>query len=69
MALLALCRTECQSIAQMNPSASIAREALNQWNFVIAAYVIGVGATLALVAWSWLAMRRAERRRDRSREL
>jgi hypothetical protein len=65
---LALRRTECQSPAQMNDPASIAREALNQWNFVIAAYVVGVGATVALVVWSWLAMRRAERRRDRSRE-
>ena len=53
----------------MNDPASIAREALNQWNFVIAAYAVGVGATLALVIWSWIAMRRAERRRDRSREL
>lgn len=52
----------------MNDPASIAREALNQWNFVIAAYVMGVGATLVLVACSWIAMRRAERRRDRSRE-
>jgi hypothetical protein len=43
------------------------REALDQWNFVVAAYVIGVGATLALVAWSWLAMKRAERRRDEAR--
>jgi len=52
----------------MNAPAEITREALNQWNFVIAAYAIGVGSTLALVAWSWIAMRRAERRRDRSRE-
>ena len=43
------------------------REALDQWNFVTAAYVVGVGATLALVAWSWWAMRRAERRRDAAR--
>ena len=32
------------------------REALDQWDFVIAAYLVGVVATLALVAWSWLAM-------------
>jgi hypothetical protein len=44
------------------------REALDQWHFVVAAYSLGVGATLALVAQSWLAMRRAEARRDRSRE-
>lgn len=43
------------------------REALDQWQFVIAAYAVGGGATLALVAWSWLSMRSAERRRDRVR--
>jgi hypothetical protein len=43
-------------------------ESFDQWQFVIAAYALGGGATLALVAWSWLAMRRAEQRRDRSRE-
>jgi hypothetical protein len=44
------------------------REALDQWNFVIAAYAIGVIGTLAMVGWSWLSMRAAEARRDRSRE-
>lgn len=44
------------------------REVLNEWNFVIAAYAIGIGGTLLMVGWSWLSMRRAERRRDRSRE-
>lgn len=39
-------------------------EALDHWNFVIAAYAVGVGGTLAMVAWSWLAMTRAEKRRD-----
>ena len=43
------------------------REALDQWTFVTAAYAVGVGATLALVLWSWWAMRRAERRRDEAR--
>ena len=43
------------------------REALDQWDFVIAAYAIGVGATLALVVWSWLAMKRAEKRREEAR--
>jgi hypothetical protein len=42
-------------------------EALDHWTFVIAAYVVGVGATVALVAWSWLAMKRAERRREEAR--
>ncbi|MFA9199866.1 MAG: hypothetical protein ACEQR8_01580 [Cypionkella sp.] len=40
------------------------REGLDHWPFVLAAYVLGVVGTLALLAWSWLAMRRAERRRD-----
>jgi hypothetical protein len=43
------------------------REALDPWPFVIAAYALGVGATLARVAWSWLAMRRAETRREEAR--
>lgn len=43
------------------------REALDQWNFVIAAYLVGVAGTLAMVAWSWLAMKRAEARREESR--
>lgn len=43
-------------------------ENLGQWPFVIAAYVVGVGGTLAMAAWSWFAMRRAEARRDRARD-
>ncbi len=43
------------------------REALDPWPFVIAAYALCVGVTLALVAWSWLAMRRAEKRREEAR--
>ncbi|HYD25675.1 MAG TPA: hypothetical protein VEB68_12860 [Croceibacterium sp.] len=43
------------------------REALDQWDFVLAAYALGGIGTLALVAWSWLAMRAAERRRDETR--
>ncbi|AKM06825.1 hypothetical protein [Pelagerythrobacter marensis] len=43
------------------------REGLDQWDFVIAAYVVGIGVTLALVAWAWWDMRRAERRRDEAR--
>ena len=43
------------------------REALDPWPFVIAAYALGVGATLALVAWSWWSMRRAEMRREEAR--
>jgi hypothetical protein len=44
------------------------REALDHWPFVIAAYALGIGATLALVGWSWLAMRRADRDRDEGRK-
>lgn len=43
------------------------REALDQWHFVLAAYAVGIVGTLAVVGWSWLAMRRAEARRDRIR--
>ena len=43
-------------------------EALNQWHFVIAAYVIGLGGPTALTVQSWLAMRAAERRRDAGRK-
>lgn len=44
------------------------REALNQWDFVIAAYAVGVTGIVAMTGWSWLAMRRAERRRDLLRD-
>jgi hypothetical protein len=43
------------------------REALDPWHFVTAAYALGIGGTLVLVAWSWLSMQRAERRRDQAR--
>lgn len=43
------------------------REALDQWNFVVAAYAIGLLAMGAILLWSWLDMRRAERRRDEAR--
>lgn len=43
------------------------REALDHWPFVIAAYAIGVIGTLALVGWSWIAMRRAESKREEAR--
>ena len=39
-------------------------ERLDQWDFVVAALVIGVIGTLAMVGWSLWAMVRAERRRD-----
>ncbi len=37
---------------------------MNPWGFVAAAYLIGIGATAALLAASWHAMRRAERAAD-----
>ena len=40
------------------------REALDHWDFVIAAYAIGLGGLAVLAAWSWQAMRKAEKRRD-----
>ncbi len=43
------------------------REALDQWDFVLAAYAVGVFGTLAMVGWSWLSMRRAEKRREETR--
>ncbi len=36
---------------------------MNHWAFVTAAYVITLGATAALVGWSWFAMQDAERDR------
>lgn len=42
-------------------------EVLDPWPFVWAAFAVGTGGTLALIAWSWLAMRRAEKRRDEVR--
>lgn len=43
------------------------REVLDQWDFVVAAYAIGVSGTALMAGWSWLAMRRAEARREQSR--
>jgi hypothetical protein len=44
------------------------RETLDQWQFVAIAYAVGVLGTLGMIAWAWLAMRRAEKRRDESRK-
>ena len=43
------------------------REALDQWNFVIAAYAIGIVGIAAMVCWSWYAMMRAEKRREEAK--
>ena len=42
-------------------------ETLDQWSYVLAAYAVGIAATLLVTGWSWIAMRRAEARRDRVR--
>ena len=44
------------------------REAFDPWLFIWAAYAIGVGGTALMVGWSLVAMRSAEKRRERSRE-
>ena len=44
------------------------REGLDHWPFILASYALAIGGTLLLVAQSWLAMKRAEARRERSRE-
>ncbi|WP_375290828.1 hypothetical protein [Qipengyuania sp.] len=44
------------------------REALDQSAFVLAAYAIGLGGTLATALWSWLAMKAAEKKRERARD-
>ena len=44
------------------------RETFDPWPFVVASYVIGLGATLILVGWSWISMRREEKRRDEVRK-
>jgi hypothetical protein len=43
------------------------REALDQWNYVIAAYAITIAGLLAMVSWSWLSMKRAEARREKAK--
>ena len=37
---------------------------MNHWSFVIAAYVIAIGGTVALLAWAFVTMRRAEAAAD-----
>lgn len=37
---------------------------MSQWSFVTAAYGVAIGATLLLLLWSWLAMRKAEAMAD-----
>lgn len=43
------------------------REGLDHWPFIAASFALAICGTLWLVAQSWLAMRQAEARRDKSR--
>lgn len=44
------------------------REAFDMMAFVYGAYAVCIVSTLGLVAWSWLDMRAAEKRREESRK-
>lgn len=44
------------------------RETLDQWDFVLGAYAVGLLAIIAIVVWSWREMRTAEQRREESRK-
>jgi len=37
---------------------------MNHWPFILAAYGIAIGGTLAIAVWSYAAMRRAEKAAD-----
>ena len=37
---------------------------MTHWSFVMAAYVIALGGTVALLAWAYVTMRRAEAAAD-----
>jgi len=41
---------------------------MDPWTFIAASYAIGVGATVAMIGWSLLSMRRAEKRREDARK-
>ena len=43
------------------------REMLDQWDFVVGAYAVTIVALMLLTGWSWLAMQRAEKRRENLR--
>lgn len=44
------------------------REGMPQWDYVIAAYALGLIALAALIIWAQRSMARAEARRDASRK-
>ena len=37
---------------------------MNQWAFVTTAYAVALAATIGLLLWAWLSMRRAEAAAD-----
>ncbi|MGY6552473.1 MAG: heme exporter protein CcmD [Erythrobacter sp.] len=43
------------------------REGLAQWDYVMAAYALGLVVLAALTIWAWRSMRSAEARRDKTR--
>lgn len=43
------------------------REQLNQWDFVLLAYGVGILALALLIIWAWRSMTRAEAKRDATR--
>jgi cytochrome oxidase assembly protein ShyY1 len=43
------------------------REGMAQWDYVIAAYALGLIALALLIVWAWRSMRQAEARRDATR--
>lgn len=43
------------------------RENMAQWDYVIAAYAVGLAALALLIIWAWRSMRAAEAKRDQSR--
>lgn len=43
------------------------REAVDMMHYVWAAYAVGTIGTVSLLVWSWLDMRRAEKKRERIR--
>ena len=44
------------------------RESLDQWDYVVAAYAVAIPAIAALLIFSWLRMRKAERAREEARK-
>lgn len=43
------------------------RENMAQWDYVIAAYALGLAALALLIIWAWRSMRAAEAKRDQAR--